>query len=122
MAYKNFATNPLFSDGGPSEDDIQQGYVGDCWYLSSLSSVAKVNPDRIRQSVVDLGDGTFAVQFFRNGQAVFERVDADFATWYGQMAYANTGKGGSLWVAVMERRSSNSAMAPTASTTSMAVG
>ena len=73
MVYKNFSTMPLFSEKGPSVDDINQGYVGDCWYLSSLASVAKVNPDKISQSVVDLGDGTYAVQFTRNGQNVFSR-------------------------------------------------
>jgi hypothetical protein len=105
MAYKNFSNLPLFNANGPAEDDIVQGYVGDCWYLSSLASVAKVNPDKITQSVVSLGDGTYAVQFTRNGQNVFARVDANLPTWYGQDAYANTvsKNGNSLWVAIMEK-------------------
>lgn len=107
MVYKNFSTMPLFSDKGPSVDDINQGYVGDCWYLSSLASVAKVNPDKISQSVVDLGDGTYAVQFTRNGQNVFSRVDGNLATWSGNsVAYANVknSQGNSaLWVAIMEK-------------------
>ena len=107
MVYKNFSSQPLFSDNGPSEDDINQGYVGDCWYLSSLSSVAKVSPDKISQSVVDLGDGTYAVQFTRNGQNVFARVDGNLPTWSGNStAYASTknSQGGSaLWVAIMEK-------------------
>ena len=106
MTYKNFSNLSLFNAAGPSEDDIVQGYVGDCWYLSSLSSVAKTNADRIRQSVVDLGDGTYAVQFTKNGQNVFARVDGNLPTWYNQAAYANVvnGKGqSSLWVAIMEK-------------------
>ena len=107
MVYKNFSNMPLFSDNGPSGDDINQGYVGDCWYLSSLSSVAKINPDKINQSVVDLGDGTYAVQFTRNGQNVFSRVDGNLATWGGSsVAYANVknSQGNSaLWVAIMEK-------------------
>ena len=107
MVYKNFSTMPLFSEKGPSVDDINQGYVGDCWYLSSLASVAKVNPDKISQSVVDLGDGTYAVQFTRNGQNVFSRVDGNLATWSGNsVAYANVknSQGNSaLWVAIMEK-------------------
>ncbi len=104
MVYKNFATSPLFGASGPLEDDISQGYVGDCWFLSSVASVAKLNPGRIRQMMVDLGDGTYAVQFTRNGQKVFARVDADLPTWSsGSLAYADFGKGGSLWVAILEK-------------------
>jgi hypothetical protein len=107
MVYKNFSNLPLFSNDGPSENDINQGYLGDCWYLSSLSSVAKADAAKIRQSVVDLGDGTYAVQFSKNGQSVFVRVDGNLPTWSnGQAAYANVtnSKGTSaLWVAIMEK-------------------
>ena len=105
IVYKSFAGSPLFSTAGPAENDIAQGYTGDCFFLSVLSSVAKVDPSLIRNMVVDLGDGTFAVQFTNaNGTPTFIRVDSNFATWGGgSMAYANFGKGGSLWVAVIEK-------------------
>jgi hypothetical protein len=104
IAYKSFATQPLFSSAGPAADDINQGYVGDCYFLSTLSSVAKIDPNLIEQSVVSLGDGTFAVQFHQNGQSVFVRVDANLPTWsWGQLAYAGEGAGGSIWAAVMEK-------------------
>jgi hypothetical protein len=106
MVYNNFSNLPLFGSNGPSEDDITQGYIGDCWYLSSLSSVAKVSPDKIRQSVVDFGDGTYGVQFTRSGQNVFARVDGNLPYWYNQAAYANVinSQGNStLWVAIMEK-------------------
>jgi hypothetical protein len=106
MVYKNFSNLPLFSASGPSEDDINQGYIGDCWYLSSLSSVAKVSPDKIRQSVVDFGDGTYGVQFTRSGQSVFARVDGNLPSWYNQAAYANVVNSNgtsALWVAIMEK-------------------
>ena len=105
ITYRNFAGGPLFSDAGPAEDDVTQGYTGDCFFLSVLSSVAKVNPNLIRNMVVDLGDGTFGVQFTNaNGTPCFVRVDSNFATWNGgSLAYGNFGKGGSLWVAVIEK-------------------
>ena len=78
--YHSFASNPLFSDAGPRPDDVIQGDVGDCYFLSVLSSVAKVDPMLIKQSIVDLGDGTFAVQFTRDEKQIFIRVDADLAT------------------------------------------
>lgn len=104
LKYGEFSDRPLFSKEGPSPDDIKQGWLGDCYYLATLSSIADVNPDKIRESVVDLGDGTFAVQFTRNNMPVFIRVDGDLPTWsWGDLAYANSGKDDSIWAAIMEK-------------------
>jgi hypothetical protein len=54
--------------------------------------------------VVDLGDGTYAVQFVMGSARTFVRVDADLPTYAsGLPAYAHTGAQGSMWVAVMEK-------------------
>ena len=103
-AYRSFASNPLFSEAGPIADDITQGNVGDCYYLASLAAIAETDPSRIRQSVVDLGDGTFAVQFVKGGSKVYVRVDADLPSWNSSsLVYAKLGKQGSLWVPIMEK-------------------
>jgi hypothetical protein len=104
-AYRSFAGKPLFGDAGPVADDVAQGQVGDCYYLASLAAFAKTNPNVIRQAVVDLGDGTYAVRFQSNGGTTFVRVDADLPTYGGGTtpAYAKFGKQGSMWVAVMEK-------------------
>jgi hypothetical protein len=108
MRYTAFADRPLFADAGPTADDVAQGYVGDCYYLSVLASVAKTDPAAIRESVADLGDGTYAVQFTTDaGDRVFVRVDNELATWNWSkgktLAYADFGAQGSMWVAVMEK-------------------
>ncbi len=103
--YKNFSSHPLFSGVGPSPDDVDQGYVGDCWFLSTLSSIARINPEAIRQAVVELGDGTYAVQFAHaDGSKAYVRVDGDLptASW-GGMQYAEFGADKSIWVAIMEK-------------------
>jgi hypothetical protein len=103
--YANFASDPLFASTGPSGDDVDQGYVGDCWFLASLAATARTNPNAIRQAVVELGDGTYAVQFANaDGSMAFVRVDADLptASW-GGMQYAGLGEQNSLWVAIMEK-------------------
>jgi Ca2+-binding RTX toxin-like protein len=98
--YQNFSNRPLFSTGGPSKDDIDQGGLGDCYFMASLGSVAKANPDRIRQHVVELGDGTYAVQFSNT----YIRVDGDLPTnGAGSLSYAGLGLGNSVWTAVMEK-------------------
>ena len=104
MVYKNFSTSPLFSDAGPAADDVRQGYLGDCYWVVSLSSVAKINPATIRQSVVELGDGTYAVQLIKNGVKSFVRVDGNLPIWSnGNVAYAGLGAQNSTWVAIMEK-------------------
>ena len=103
--YRSFAGRPLFGDAGPVAEDVNQGAIGNCYYLATLAAVARLDPGRIRQSVVDLGDGTYAVQFDRDGDKVYVRVDADLPAWGGgdSLAYAGFGAQGSMWVAVMEK-------------------
>jgi len=104
MVYRNFASDPLFSTAGPSPDDVQQGEAGDCYFLSVLSSVAKVDPWRIRQSIVSMGDGNYIVQFMQNGHASYFEVDSQLPTWGGsEPAYARLGDQDSMWVALMEK-------------------
>lgn len=100
--YMSFSRTPLFSAAGPGRDDILQGQLGDCYLLAALSATAKANANRIRQSVVDLGDGTFGVQFFRNGVATHVRVDGDLPTVNGSACYGRVANG-SLWGPVMEK-------------------
>jgi len=103
--YANFSSNPLFSSTGPNENDIQQGGIGDCYFLSSLAAIAKTNPELIRQSIVSLGDGTYAVQFFNaSGVKTYLRIDGELPTtsWGGQ-AYDATGAQGDIWAALLEK-------------------
>jgi hypothetical protein len=102
--YRNFGDHSLFGDAGAASSDVAQGQVGDCYFLAVLASVAKARPETLRQTIVDLGDGTFAVQFKKNGASVFVRVDADLPTTLGgSLAYANFGSQGAMWVALVEK-------------------
>ena len=104
ITYENFASDPLFSSAGPSPADVNQGYVGDCYFLSTLSSVAKLDPSLIRKDVVANGDGTFTVDFLNGKTQNQIRVNADLPVWPGgELAYAGRGVQNSLWVAVVEK-------------------
>lgn len=104
FSYRNFADRPLFADDGPSPDDVYQGAVGDCYLLASVAAIAKVNPQAIEQTMVDLGDGTYAVQFQENRTRYFVRVDADLPVYnWGALAYAGLGRQNCLWVAILEK-------------------
>ncbi|HTL27701.1 MAG TPA: C2 family cysteine protease, partial [Tepidisphaeraceae bacterium] len=105
--YNTFSDRKLFSSNGPTADDVKQGQTGDCYFLATLASVAETDDNVIKQSVVDLGDGTYAVQFAKyDGTKTFVRVDNDLATFswnHNTPAYANFGASGSMWVAVIEK-------------------
>ena len=102
---RNFSDKPLFASNGPSKDDIDQGDMGDCYFLATLSAIAKVNPDRVRQSVVELGDRTYAVRFFSGSSEQYVRVDGDLPTWSaaGSPRFAGLGTQSSVWTAIIEK-------------------
>ena len=102
--YQRFSDLPLFSDAGPQATDIWQGGLGSCAILGTLAAVVAWKPDVIRESVVDLGDGTYGVRFTLNGAKVYARVDADLPVdSEGYMAYAQLGEQDAAWVALMEK-------------------
>jgi hypothetical protein len=106
-AYRE-VSGSLFQNG-ISANDIKQGQVGDCYYLSTLASVANEKSSYIQNMFVDNGDGTFAVRFFNNGVADYVTVDKYLPTdSSGRLVYAGIGTTASkstneLWVALAEK-------------------
>ncbi|KPK80688.1 MAG: hypothetical protein AMJ81_11565, partial [Phycisphaerae bacterium SM23_33] len=101
--YSDFSSQPVFADG-PEYEDIRQGAVGDCYLLASLASLAQFDPGIIQQMVAPLGDGTFAVRFYRNGESVYVRVDGDLPVRStGLLAYASLSRDGEMWVPLVEK-------------------
>jgi hypothetical protein len=107
--FSDFGDLPLFNANGPTMDDIHQGRIGDCYFLSTLAAVAGTNPAWLRQSIVNFGDGTFGVRFMtENGGESFVRVDGDLPamrTSSGGVtpAYDGLGIGGTIWAPILEK-------------------
>src|SRR5205085_3623021 len=98
-------SNASFWGTGPTMSDVNQGQVADCFLLGSLQSVSYASPDRLREVAVDLGDGTYAVQFQRSG-TTYVRVDGDLPAggWYGNgLMYDHPGASGNLWLPIIEK-------------------
>jgi calpain-15 len=60
-----------------SPTDIKQGYCGDCYYLSALSSLAE-NKDRVKWLFITTevnSAGCYAIQFYINGEPIEVVVD-----------------------------------------------
>lgn len=104
--YTNISGLPLFGFNGPGRNDINQNQVGDCYFLATLSGIADKNPDRIRQAITDLGDGTYAVRFVYDlfgAQPVYIRVDGDVGANGTAAAYAGFSRTIGTWAAIMEK-------------------
>lgn len=102
--YRDFSDRPLFSRAGPQVDEVVQGKLGNCYLLASLGALALTDPQIIRQSIVDLGDGTYAVRLFDGDRPDYVRVDGDLPTdSRGRPAYAQLGRQDALWVAIFEK-------------------
>lgn len=99
----DYSAQPLFAAAGPTKDDIFQGDTGDCYFLAPMSALADHSQEFIRKMVVDLGDGSYAVRFHRDGAEHYVRVDADLWTTGGAPRYADLGQDGSLWVPIVEK-------------------
>jgi Ca2+-binding RTX toxin-like protein len=105
LARKNFASNPLFGTGGIRAADVREGSGASAYLMAALRAIAMQQPIRIRNAIVDLGDGTFAVKLIAAGGAHrYYRVDADLPVKAdGTPRYAALADGGALWPAVMEK-------------------
>ncbi|MEH2327189.1 MAG: CARDB domain-containing protein [Nostoc sp.] len=98
----------LFQNG-ISADDIKQGALGDCYYVSTLSSIAQEKSNYIQNMFIDNGDNTFTVRFFNNGVGNYITVDQYLPTdTSGQLIYASPGSSynnssNELWVGLAEK-------------------
>lgn len=91
----------LFPGGvqGISTDDVQQGGVGDCYFLSALAGLAKQRPQDIVDMIKDNRNGTYTVKL-KGGKV---SVTVDKPTNPELNRYASRGPNNSIWVAVIEK-------------------
>lgn len=84
------STLPLYgASGAPSYTDVNQGYLGDCYFLSSLGEVALQDPAKIENNITNNGNGTYGVQFYVNGQADDVTVNEQLPVMGGGYQWAN---------------------------------
>ena len=84
--------------------DVVQGRLGDCWFLSALSVLAD-RPhliDRILLTKQYNPEGAYAVRFFYDGEWKRVIVDDMFPTEHGQLVYGRC-QGRQLWVSIIEK-------------------
>ena len=107
--YQN-STLPLYgSSGAPTYQDVNQGYLGDCYFLSSLGEIALKDPSAIESMITSNGNGTYGVRFMVDGQPDYVTVNSELPVMGAGYQWAN---GSTLefangnsddWVALMEK-------------------
>ena len=104
------ANGSLFQNG-ISWQDVDQGAVGDCYFMAGLAAVARTDHTIIDNMITDNGDDTFTVRFFNSGKADYVTVDRFLPTTKeNSFFYANNSSGkrfdnntNELWVALVEK-------------------
>jgi hypothetical protein len=88
----------LFGANGPSMNDINQGYLGDCYFLSSIAEVAKQDPGIISSMFASNGNGTYGVRFYIDGTAEYVTVNNSLADGGNIFNYASD-----IWASLAEK-------------------
>jgi hypothetical protein len=103
---------PLFAaDGVPTYHDVNQGELGDCWFVATLAEVALQDPSAIEEMITKNGNGTFGVRFFVDGHADYVTVNKELPVtndgleWNNgsSLKFANGANGDPLWAELVEK-------------------
>ncbi|MGY2873407.1 hypothetical protein ACVW00_000597 [Marmoricola sp. URHA0025 HA25] len=88
-------------------EDINQGEIGDCWFLASIAAEMTGDPDFVRNHMVANDNGTYTVTFYKDGKPVEVTVDSSvpYDGSSAELAHGDPGWGrnGPSWVAIYEK-------------------
>jgi hypothetical protein len=98
----------VFPPHGISADDIAQGELGDCWFLSAVAVLAHSRPSLIQKLflVTEVNEeGVFAVRLWCDGEWRPFLVDGNFPTLYGGklFRYGRCKRNDAIWVPLLEK-------------------
>jgi len=108
----NRITNPKIIVNGFGCNDIGQGSLGDCWFLSALSCVAFTKPDLLKKlfhpKIIDYNEkGLTIMRFFKGGKNKICYIDDRFpCDKNGKSVFCDTGTENSiteLWPIMLEK-------------------
>ncbi len=105
VSMKSVKEQPLFSHD-PILKDIEQGKIGDCYFLAALTSLVVRSPGKIKEIMRDNGDGTVTVRFYDHKEKNYMYVKVDKTV--PEATYASgliTARGArrALWVKLLEK-------------------
>lgn len=88
-------------------EDINQGEIGDCWFLASIAAEMTADPDFVKKHMVANDNGTYTVTFYKDGKPVRVTVDSSVPIDGSSAEFAHGdprwGTRGPSWIAVYEK-------------------
>ena len=110
MGYGMTKNPSLFGKlGKPLPYGVNQGQLGDCWFLASAAAVSEV-PERIQDILVNKdysANGIFRWKFYIQGKWVYTNIDdrlpvMSWATGFRPM-FAGASRNGAWWLPLLEK-------------------
>ena len=98
-------TNPQIFQEDIDPNDIKQGYLPDCWFLSALSSLAE-RPALVKRLVLTKKynkEGIYKIKLCKNGEWVTVTIDDYIPCYYNGGPIFSRGNGDELWVMLLEK-------------------
>jgi trimeric autotransporter adhesin len=89
------STASLFGASGPSANDINQGKLGDCYFLSAIAEVASRNPNIIKNMITANGNDSYGVAFHYKGSTEYVTVNNTLQT--------GCNSGSNMWATLLEK-------------------
>ena len=104
VAYKN-VKGKLFS-AEPDVTQVKQGYLGDCYFITAVSSLVQRAPDKIKEMMEDKGDYVNVKFYNDQGKRSTVKIKKSVVK-YTNGSTKNTGDDsysrGSLWIKILEK-------------------
>lgn len=100
-----FMENPVVFEDDIDPNDIRQGQLGDCWFLSALSSLAE-RPGMVRRLFITQEynkEGIYQIKICKNGEWVTVTIDDYIPCRYNGGPMFSRGSGNELWVMLIEK-------------------
>ncbi|XP_019630712.1 PREDICTED: calpain-9-like [Branchiostoma belcheri] len=108
---KEMSDNPRLLVHGVSTDDVKQGTLGDCWFLSACASIARESQLMAKVIPKDQylwrGEGRYAgvahFRFWRFGEWEDVYVDDKLPTRWSNLTYARCSDKNEFWLPLIEK-------------------
>ena len=107
---KDLFKDAQFISNGASVNDVNQGYLGDCWFLAALASLTE-QPKLFKKVVTSRGQsfedgkyfGIFHFKFYKWGTWVDVVVDDFIPTYNGRPLFTYSDDKGEAWPCLVEK-------------------